>query len=56
MSEAADFLHQHPTPNLILLDIELLDGNVFQLFGQVAVSSPIISVTAYDSFLVQALE
>ncbi|RFP65283.1 DNA-binding response regulator [Hymenobacter lapidiphilus] len=56
VSEAADFLRQHPAPDLILSDIELLDGNVFQLFGQVAVSSPVIFVTAYDSFLVQAFE
>ncbi|WP_426490647.1 LytR/AlgR family response regulator transcription factor [Hymenobacter sp. 102] len=56
VSEAVDFLRQHPAPDLILSDIELLDGNVFQLFGQVAVSSPVIFVTAYDSFLVQAFE
>ncbi|RSK36111.1 LytR/AlgR family response regulator transcription factor [Hymenobacter metallilatus] len=56
VSEAADFLRQYPAPDLILSDIELLDGNVFQLFGQVAVSSPVIFVTAYDSFLVQAFE
>jgi len=56
VSEAADFLRQHPAPDLILSDIELLDGNVFQLFAQVAVSSPVIFITAYDSFLVQAFE
>ncbi|WP_019947701.1 LytR/AlgR family response regulator transcription factor [Hymenobacter aerophilus] len=56
VGEAADFLRQHPAPDLILSDIELLDGNVFQLFGQVSVSSPVIFVTAYDSFLVQAFE
>ena len=56
VSEALEFPRQHPAPDLILSDIELLDGNVFQLFGQVAVSSPVIFVTAYDSFLVQAFE
>lgn len=56
VSEAADFLRTHPAPDLILSDIELLDGNVFQLFGQVAVSSPVVFVTAYDSFLTQAFE
>lgn len=56
VSEAADFLRQHPAPDLILSDIELLDGNVFHLFAQVAVTTPVIFVTAYDSFLVQAFE
>jgi two-component system response regulator LytT len=56
VSEAAAYLRQHPAPDLILSDIELLDGNVFSLFEQVAVTSPIIFITAYDSFLVQAFE
>ncbi len=56
VSEAVAFLRTHPAPDLILSDIELLDGNVFQLFGRVAVSSPVVFVTAYDSFLTQAFE
>ncbi|GAA3918033.1 LytTR family DNA-binding domain-containing protein [Hymenobacter algoricola] len=56
VSEAVDYLRTHPAPDLILSDIELLDGNVFRVFEQVAVSSPIIFITAYDSFLVQAFE
>ncbi|MBT9395197.1 LytTR family DNA-binding domain-containing protein [Hymenobacter sp. NST-14] len=56
VSEAADFLRHNPAPDLILSDIELLDGNVFGLFDQVAVSSPIIFITAYDAFVVQAFE
>ncbi|OON68698.1 LytR/AlgR family response regulator transcription factor [Hymenobacter sp. CRA2] len=56
VSEAVGYLRQHPASGLILSDIELLDGNVFQLFEQVTVSSPVIFITAYDSFLVQAFE
>ncbi|QJX47638.1 response regulator transcription factor [Hymenobacter taeanensis] len=56
VSEAVAYLRQYPAPDLILSDIELLDGNVFALFGQVQVTSPIIFITAYDSFLVQAFE
>ncbi|UYZ57384.1 LytR/AlgR family response regulator transcription factor [Hymenobacter latericus] len=56
VSEAADYLRTHPAPDLILSDIELLDGNVFGLFRQVQVGSPVVFITAYDSFLVQAFE
>ncbi|WBO84252.1 LytR/AlgR family response regulator transcription factor [Hymenobacter yonginensis] len=56
VSEAAAFLRTHPAPDLILSDIELLDGNVFQLFSLVTVSSPVVFVTAYDTFLTQAFE
>ena len=56
VSEAAAYLRAHPAPDLILSDIELLDGNVFQLFEQVNVTSPVVFVTAYDAFLTQAFE
>jgi DNA-binding LytR/AlgR family response regulator len=56
VAEAAEFLRTHPAPDLILSDIELLDGNVFTLFNQVTVSSPFVFVTAYDQYLVQAFE
>lgn len=56
VAEAAAYLRTHPAPDLILSDIELLDGNVFTLSGQVPVSSPIIFITAYDQYLVQAFE
>lgn len=47
---------QHPMPDLIFSDIELLDGNAFALYEQVPVSCPIIFVTAYDQFLLQAFQ
>jgi two-component system response regulator LytT len=46
----------HPMPDLLFSDIELLDGNVFELYTQVTVSCPIIFVTAYDQFLLQAFQ
>ena len=56
VEKALVWLQANPMPDLIFSDIELLDGNVFTLFGQVAVSSPVIFVTAYDTFLVPAFE
>ena len=43
-------------PDLIFSDIELLDGNAFELFNQVTVSCPIIFTTAYDRFWMNAFE
>jgi DNA-binding LytR/AlgR family response regulator len=45
---------EHEMPALIFSDIELLDGNVFGLYAQVAVTCPIIFTTAYDQFLLAA--
>jgi DNA-binding LytR/AlgR family response regulator len=47
---------EHPMPDLIFSDIELLDGNVFALYQQVPVTCPIIFVTAYDQFLLPAFQ
>jgi len=47
---------EHAMPALIFSDIELLDGNVFSLYAQVAVTCPIIFITAYDQFLLPAFQ
>ena len=43
-------------PDLIFMDIELDDGDSFDIFRQVDVDSPIIFITAYDSFCLQAFK
>jgi DNA-binding LytR/AlgR family response regulator len=50
------WLAEHPMPDLVFSDIELLDGNVFDLYQQVAVTCPIIFLTAYDQFLLPAFQ
>lgn len=42
--------------NLIFSDIELLDGNSFEIYNQVPLSCPIIFTTAYDQFWMNAFE
>ena len=42
--------------DLILSDIELLDGNSFEIYNQVPLSCPIIFTTAYDQFWMNAFE
>lgn len=44
------------TIDLIFSDIELLDGNAFDIFRQVSISCPIIFTTAYDEFWMNAFE
>ena len=42
--------------DLIFSDIELLDGNAFEVYKQVRVFCPIIFTTAYDQFLMNVFE
>lgn len=54
--EAVNFLKTTDSIDLILSDIELLDGNAFDIYHEVQVSCPIIFTTAYDQFLMNAFE
>lgn len=40
--------------DLIFMDIHLSDGNVFQVFDEMKVTSPIIFTTAYDKYAIKA--
>jgi len=42
--------------DLVFSDIELLDGNSFEIYSQVSITCPIIFTTAYDQFLMNAFE
>lgn len=47
----------HPaSPDLILMDIELADGQSFLIFEQIAVSVPVIFTTSYDEYAIKAFK
>ncbi len=56
VEEALAFFQTQPEIDLILSDIELRDGNVFEIYNQIKVTAPIIFVTAYDHFWMNAFE
>lgn len=43
-------------PDLILMDIELADGQSFAIFDQVSVECPVIFVTSYDEYALKAFK
>lgn len=56
VQETVDLLTSGVTADLILSDIELLDGNAFEIFEQVKISCPVIFTTAYDRYWMNAFE
>jgi two-component system, LytTR family, response regulator LytT len=50
------WLQQNGAPELIFMDIELADGQCFEIFSQVKVKSPVIFTTAYDEFALRAFK
>ena len=53
---SVQFLQTTPPPDLILMDIELEDGQSFDIFQQVTVTAPVIFITAYDEFALKAFK
>ncbi|GAB3956329.1 LytTR family DNA-binding domain-containing protein [Spirosoma harenae] len=56
VDESVDWLQTNPRPDLIFMDIELADGQSFEIFNQVTVTSPVIFTTAYDEYAIKAFK
>jgi len=50
------WLSQNSAPDLILMDVELADGQSFEIFKLTEVKSPVIFTTSYDEFALQAFK
>jgi DNA-binding LytR/AlgR family response regulator len=52
----ASWLQNNATPDLILMDIELSDGQSFEIFSRIQVKSPVIFTTSYDEYALKAFK
>jgi DNA-binding LytR/AlgR family response regulator len=53
---AVRWIKTFPTPDLIMMDIQIADGLSFEIFRQVEVPCPVIFTTAYDQYALQAFK
>lgn len=57
IKETVEWLEQHPeTADVIFMDVELSDGNCFEIFRQTEVRAKVIMTTAYDNYAIKAFE
>ncbi|MBX2962690.1 MAG: response regulator transcription factor [Cyclobacteriaceae bacterium] len=56
VKSAVKWLNNHPTPDLIFMDIQLGDGLSFEIFEMTDVKSPVIFTTAYDEYALKAFK
>jgi DNA-binding LytR/AlgR family response regulator len=56
IQSSVEWLQQHPAPDLILMDIELADGQSFEIFNLTEVRSPVIFTTSYDEYALKAFK
>lgn len=56
IEDSVNWLQNHPAPDLIFMDIELADGQSFEIFEQVDIRSRVIFTTSYDEYALQAFK
>jgi DNA-binding LytR/AlgR family response regulator len=55
--ESIDYLSQHNNKaDIIFCDVQLTDGLSFSIFNEVNIDAPIIFITGYDKFMLNAFE
>lgn len=56
VSAAIKWFNENNTPDLIFSDIQLGDGTSFEIFKQVNILCPVIFITAYDQYAIEAFK
>jgi DNA-binding LytR/AlgR family response regulator len=54
--DSVEYLSHNEQPDLIFSDVQLPDGLSFDIFNQVSIRVPVIFITGYDQFMVNAFE
>jgi DNA-binding LytR/AlgR family response regulator len=56
VQEAVSYFRGHENTDLVLSDIQLPDGLSFEIFHKIPLQLPVVFITAYDRFMVNAFE
>ena len=56
VASGIEWLERHQAPDLIFSDIQLSDGLSFEIFRQVDITCPVIFITAYDQYAIEAFK
>lgn len=56
VKESIEWFSINTMPSIILSDIELTDGNSFDIFASTLITAPVIFCTAYDKYALQAFK
>ena len=56
VKDSIQWLCANPAPDVIFMDVELRDGNSFEIFANIDVPAPVIMTTAYDQYAIRAFQ
>ena len=56
VEETVTWLKKNPAPDIAFFDIQLADATCFEIFDRFHVAFPVIFLTAYDNYVMQAFD
>ena len=56
VKESIDYFRKAPQSDLIFSDVQLVDGLSFEIFSKLNMHTPVIFITGYDQFMLNAFE
>jgi DNA-binding LytR/AlgR family response regulator len=56
VEETVQWIQHNSAPDLVLMDIELADGQSFDIFKRAELKAPVIFATAYDEYAIKAFK
>ncbi len=56
VAESVRWFQEHDAPDLVLMDVQLADGDSFAIFKQVQPACPVVFITAFDEYALQAFK
>src|SRR5690625_2869591 len=56
VEEGITYFKKHPEPDLLFCDIQLSDGDAFEIFKKHAIQCPVVFTTAYDEYALKAFQ
>jgi two-component system, LytTR family, response regulator len=56
IKSTVEWLEENTSPDLILMDIELSDGQSFEIFSRIQLKSAVIFTTSYDEYALKAFK
>lgn len=56
VKSSVEWLQMNNHPDIVFMDVQLTDGNSFEIFNQVDIRSSVIFITAYDEYALKAFQ
>ena len=54
IESTVEWFSAHSPPDLVFMDVHLADGSCFEIFTHIKISAPVVFITAYDQYALEA--